>query len=103
MVDVSYYRHIGKQLEFKMNAQKLRELKKQTNKPPKQLFEKVAISQNEFDKILMNPEITVIEKHFHRHNETQQVLFVIDDEKREIDYVVVKTITASGTSIFKEV
>ncbi|AXF40587.1 cef modifier of supressor tRNAs [Acinetobacter phage vB_AbaM_Konradin] len=70
------------------------------NKMPKPA-NTTAISQAEFDAILTNPELTVVEKHFHNHLETNQVLFVIKDN--EIDFVAIKEITANGTRIFKEV
>lgn len=70
------------------------------NKMPKP-SNTVEISVEEFEAILMNPELTVVEKHFHNHLETNQVLFVIKDN--EIDYVAVRHITDEGTTIYKEI
>ena len=70
------------------------------NKMPKP-SNTVEISLEEFEAILMNPELTVVEKHFHNHLETNQVLFVIKDN--EIDYVAVRHITDEGTTIYKEI
>lgn len=70
------------------------------NKMPKP-SNTVEISLEEFESILMNPELTVVEKHFHNHLETNQVLFVIKDN--EIDYVAVRHITDEGTTIYKEI
>lgn len=61
----------------------------------------VEISQAEFDSVLRNPDLIVVEKHFHNHLETNQVLFVI--KNNEIDYVCVKEIIGSTTRIYKEV
>ena len=61
----------------------------------------VEISLEEFEAILMNPELTVVEKHFHNHLETSQVLFVIKDD--EIDFIAVRHITDEGTKIYKEI
>lgn len=80
-----------------MNAQVLLN---QVSKMPL-VNQRVDISEEEFDKILMNPELTVVEKHFHSNLETNQVLFVISDN--EIEYVAVKEVTADGTRIYKEV
>jgi hypothetical protein len=70
------------------------------NKMPKP-SNTVEISLEEFEAILMNPELTVVEKHFHNHLETNQVLFIIKDN--EIDFVAVREVTANGTRIFKEI
>ncbi|AZU98732.1 modifier of suppressor tRNAs [Acinetobacter phage AB-Navy71] len=70
------------------------------NKMPKPT-NTTAISRAEFDAILTNPELTVVEKHFHNHLETNVVLFVIKDN--EIDYVAVMEVTSEGTRIYKEV
>ena len=70
------------------------------NKMPKP-SNTVEISVEEFEAILMNPELTVVEKHFHNHLETSQVLFVIKDD--EIDFVAVRHITDEGTKIYKEI
>ncbi|ADG35981.1 cef [Acinetobacter phage Acj61] len=70
------------------------------NKMPKP-SNTVEISVEEFEAILMNPELTVVEKHFHNHLETSQVLFVIKDD--EIDFVAVRHITDEGTTIYKEI
>ena len=70
------------------------------NKMPKP-SNTVEISLEEFEAILMNPELTVVEKHFHNHLETSQVLFVIKDD--EIDFVAVRHITDEGTTIYKEI
>ena len=70
------------------------------NKMPKPL-NTVEISLEEFEAILMNPELSVVEKHFHNHLETSQVLFVIKDD--EIDFVAVRHITDEGTKIYKEI
>lgn len=61
----------------------------------------VEITQDEFDSVLMNPELSVVEKHFHNKLETNQVLFVI--KNNEIDFVCVKRITDNGTKIYKEI
>ena len=70
------------------------------NKMPKP-SNTVEISVEEFEAILMNPELSVVEKHFHNHLETSQVLFVIKDD--EIDFVAVRHITDEGTTIYKEI
>ena len=70
------------------------------NKMPKP-SNTVEISVEEFEAILMNPELTVVEKHFHNHLETSQVIFVIKDD--EIDFVAVRHITDEGTTIYKEI
>ena len=70
------------------------------NKMPKP-SNTVEISLEEFEAILMNPELTVVEKHFHNHLETSQVLFVIKDD--EIDFIAVRHITDEGTKIYKEI
>ena len=70
------------------------------NKMPKP-SNTVEISVEEFEAILMNPELTVVEKHFHNHLETSQVIFVIKDD--EIDFVAVRHITDEGTTICKEI
>lgn len=70
------------------------------NKMPKP-SNTVEISLEEFEAILMNPELSVVEKHFHNHLETSQVLFVIKDD--EIDFVAVRYITDEGTKIYKEI
>lgn len=80
-----------------MNAQVL--LNKVSKMPL--VNQRVDISEEEFDMILMNPELIVVEKHFHSNLETNQVLFVISDN--EIDYIAVKEVTADGTRIYKEV
>lgn len=74
-------------------------LKKVNTKP--HCVNRVAITQAEFDSVLMNPNLTVVEKTFHGKFETMQVLFVIDGN--DIDWIAVKEITESGTTIFKEV
>ena len=70
------------------------------NKMPKP-SNTVEISLEEFEAILMNPELSVVEKHFHNHLETSQVLFVIKDD--EIDFIAVRHITDEGTKIYKEI
>lgn len=70
------------------------------NKMPKP-SNTVKITPEEFEAILMNPELSVVEKHFHSHLETNQVLFVIKDD--EIDFVAVRHITDEGTKIYKEI
>ena len=70
------------------------------NKMPKP-SNAVEISLEEFEAILMNPELTVVEKHFHNHLETNQALFVIKDD--EIDFIAVRHITDEGTKIYKEI
>lgn len=69
------------------------------NKMPKIKSYEV-ITQEEFDAVLMNPELCVVEKTFYSKFETNQVLFVIKDN--EIDYVLVKEVTDKGTLIYKE-
>lgn len=71
-----------------------------TNVRP-QCNNRVIITQDEFDHILMNPNLTVVERHFHSKYETHQVLFVIKDD--DIDWVAVKVINETGTVIYKEV
>ena len=61
---------------------------------------KLDITQEEFDSVLMNPELCVVEKHIHSNLETNHVLFVIKDN--EIDYTLVMEITPEGTRIYKE-
>lgn len=60
----------------------------------------INITDEEFKSVLANGDLCVVEKHFHSHLETNQVLFVIKDG--EIDQVYVKQITANGTRIYKE-
>lgn len=74
-------------------------IKKVNTKP--HCINRVIIDQAEFDRILMDQNLTVVEKHFHSHLETSQVLFVIKDD--EIDWIAVKEINETGTVIFKEV
>lgn len=74
---------------------------KQVNTKPQHCINRVTITQEQFDAILMNPGLVVVEKHFHNKYETSQVLFVIKDE--EIDWIAVKEINENGTIIFKEV
>ncbi|ADG59919.1 cef modifier of supressor tRNAs [Acinetobacter phage Acj9] len=64
--------------------------------------EQITITQEEFDAVLMNPELCVVEKHFHGILETNQVLFVVDEAKETIEQVYVKNITDKGTYIYKE-
>lgn len=61
---------------------------------------RITSSQEEFDSILMNPDLTIVEKTFGGALETNQVLFVIKDE--EIDQVYVKQINDKGTTFYKE-
>lgn len=75
-------------------------LLKKFKRVPK-VMNKVCITQKEFDSILFNPELTVVEKHIHNRFETQQVLFVI--KNNEIDFVAVKEIIGDKTTIWKEV
>ncbi len=83
-----------------MDIRTLTTLKSKTSKMP-EVSNKIAVSQEEFDSVLMNPELMVVEKHFHSQLETNQVLFVI--KNGEIDTVFVKEITSEGTKIFKEI
>lgn len=75
-------------------------LKSKINQMPN-LGQTVEITESEFMDILLDPNLVVVEKHFHNHLETNQVLFVIKGD--EIDYVAVKEITDEGTRIFKEI
>lgn len=80
-----------------MNRQEL--IKKVNTKP--HCINRVMITQEQFDAILFDPNLTVVEKHFHNNLETNQVLFVIVNN--EIDFVAVKEVTENGTTIYKEV
>ena len=72
----------------------------QVNKMP-HVPHRQQITQEQFDAILMDPELTVVEKDFYGALECNKVLFVIKDD--EIDFVVVKEITGNGTKIYKEI
>lgn len=76
-------------------------LKKQTNKKPVLTPNKIEISQDEFDSILTNPNLLIVEKQFHSNLETHHVLYVIGEN--DIEYWVVKIINANGTEIYKEI
>ena len=79
---------------------KKQQLIKATKKMPRPA-ETTLITQEEFDSILFNPDLVVIEKHFHNHLETNQVLFVIEDN--EIAFTAIKRITSGKTEIYKEI
>lgn len=61
---------------------------------------KVESSKEEFEAVLFDPDLIVVEKTFSSHLETNRVLFVIEDN--EIAKVYVQEISAEGTSYFKE-
>lgn len=84
----------------KFDQEKINELKAKTSTKP-HCVNRVIITQEQFDAILMDPSLTVVEKHFHSKLETNQVLFVIKDN--EIDFVAVKEVSDTGTVIYKEV
>ena len=79
-----------------VSKQLLKKLKRVPN-----IMNKEFITQDEFDAVLANPELRVVEKHIHNTLETNQVLFVID-ENDEIDFAVIKRITENGVEIYKE-
>lgn len=72
-----------------------------TNQRPQPKPYRQQIGQCQFNAILFDPTLVVVEKHFHHHNETQHVLFVIEND--EIAFVAVKEINEHGTRIYKEI
>lgn len=62
---------------------------------------KVEITQSDFDKVLFDTKLTVVEKTFSHHLETNHVLFVISKDRQSIDYVLVKEISSEGTVIYQ--
>ena len=60
----------------------------------------ILIEKTEFDSVLLNGEIRVVEKHFHKKLNTKQVLFVI--EYGHISAIYVKEVDGDKTTFYKE-